>query len=93
METEPTERHAYLPATSPAWAQYYKRAKETRRLGKGQHTRIQTETKRRRRQANMMILLSTALLVALFAAFCALLGPAAVDSNAAPLRPAHARRG
>jgi len=93
METEPTETPAYLPATSPDWAQYYKRAKQTRRLGKGQHSRIQTETKRRRRQANLVFLGSIVFLLALVAVFYSLLGPSAADSNAAPLRPAHARRG
>jgi hypothetical protein len=99
METEPTENEPsepYLPATSPAWAQYYKRAKETRRLGRGQHTRIQRDTKRRRRHANMMILVSTAALVAVIAAFCALLGSARgpePEGNAPSLLSAHARRG
>jgi hypothetical protein len=93
METEATETPAYLPATSPDWAQYYKRAKQTRRLGKGQHSRIQTETKRRRRKENLMVLGSIAFLIALVAVFYSVLGPSAADSNAAPLRPAHARRG
>ena len=96
METEPTDNEPYLPATSPNWASYYKRARETRRLGKGQHARIQLETKRRRRQANLMLLVSTAALVAVIAAFCALLGTARgpePEGNAAPLRPADARRG
>jgi hypothetical protein len=98
LETEPTENTGHLPATSPAWAEYYRRAKETRRLGKGQHARIQLETKRRRRRANLMILASTAALLAVIAAFCALLGtrsasPAPEGSNAAPSGTADARRG
>jgi hypothetical protein len=74
MEPEPTESSPYLPATSPAWANYYKQAKATRRLGKGQHSAIQRDTKRRRRQANMVFVASTALLLAVIAAFCAILG-------------------
>jgi hypothetical protein len=93
METEPAEDSRYLPATSPSWAQYYKRARETRRLGKGQHTSIQRATKRRRRQANVMILVSTAALLAVIAAFCALLGGTQrePEGNAAPVltTPAH----
>lgn len=86
METEPAEDSPYLPATSPSWAQYYKRAKETRRLGRGQHKSIQRATKRRRRQANVMILVSTAALLAVIAAFCALLGTTerAPEGNAPP---------
>jgi len=93
-ETEPAEDSPYLPATSPSWAQYYKRAKETRRLGRGQHTRIQRETKRRRRHANAMILLSTAALIAVIAAFCALLGGTQrePEGNAAPGLTARACR-
>jgi hypothetical protein len=93
METEPTEIPTYLPATSPDWALYYKRAKQTRRLGKTQHSHIQTETKRRRRQANLVFLGSIVFLLALVGVFYSLLGPSAADSSAAPLRPAHARRG
>ncbi len=97
METEPTEIPPYLPATSPVWAKYYKRAKETRRLGRGQHARIQRDTKRRRRHENMMILVSTAALLAVIAGFCALLGTSSKGSepegDAAPLLSAHARRG
>ncbi|HEX4404339.1 MAG TPA: hypothetical protein VH560_05900 [Polyangia bacterium] len=98
METEPTGSPAYLPATAPEWAAYYKRAKETRRLGKGQHARIQLETKLRRRRANLMILASTAALIAVIAAFCALLGtrsaaPSPEGDNAAPSRTADVRRG
>jgi hypothetical protein len=96
METEQTENPAYLPATAPEWAAYYKRARESRRLGKGQHARIQLETKRRRRRANLMILASTAALLAVIAAFCALLGThsqAPVGSNTAPSRTADVRRG
>ncbi len=84
METEPAEDSPYLPATSPSWAQYYKRARETRRLGRGQHTSIQRATKRRRRQANVMILVSTAALLAVIAAFCALLGTAREPEGNAP---------
>jgi hypothetical protein len=96
METEPTEIPSYLPATSPVWAEYYKRAKETRRLGKGQHARIQRDTKRRRRHEYVMVLVSTAALLAVIAAFYALLGSAKTpepEGNAAPLRSAHTRRG
>jgi hypothetical protein len=74
MEPEPTDNSPYLPATSPAWVNYYKNAKATRRLGKGQHSAIQRATKRRRRQANLIFVASTALLVAVVAAFCAILG-------------------
>jgi hypothetical protein len=74
METDPNETPPYLPATSPDWAKYYRRIKNTRRLGKGQHARIQADTKRRRRHANVMVLVSTVALVAVIAAFCALLG-------------------
>ena len=74
METEQDETSAYLPATSPHWVKYYRRAKETRRLGKGQHARIQADTKRRRRHENVMVLVSTVALIAVIAAFCALLG-------------------
>jgi hypothetical protein len=97
LETEPTENPPYLPATSPAWAEYYRRAKETRRLGKGQHARIQSDTKRRRRYANLMILASTAALIAVIAAFCALLGTRTAaspeGSNVVPSRTADVRRG
>jgi hypothetical protein len=74
MESEPTDSGPYMPASSPAWAQYYKRAKATRRLGKGQYAFIQRDSKRRRRQANLVLVASTALLVAVIAAFCAILG-------------------
>ena len=96
METEPTEDSPYLPATSPAWVEYYKRARASRRLGKGQYARIQSESKRRRRHANLMLLLSTVALLAVIAGFCALLGTRtdAPDGNsAAPSRAANARRG
>jgi hypothetical protein len=88
METDPNETPPYLPATSPDWAKYYRRIKGTRRLGMGQHARIQADTKRRRRQANAMVLVSTVALVAVIAAFCALLGtsktPEPQGSAAAP---------
>ena len=74
MEADPNETPPYLPATSPDWVKYYQRIKGTRRLGKGMHARIQAETKRRRRHANVMMLVSTVALVAVIAAFCALLG-------------------
>ena len=97
MEPEPTENSTYLPATSPAWADYYKKAKVTRRLGKGEHRRIQSDAKRRRRQANVMLLVSTIALLAVVAAFCALLGTrnAAPEGNngAAPSLSANVRRG
>jgi hypothetical protein len=75
MESEPTESSRYLPATSPGWADYYKKARATRRLGKGQHARIQRESKRRRRRANVIALGSTALLGVVVAIFYALLQP------------------
>jgi hypothetical protein len=97
MESEPTERSPYLPATSPDWVQYYKRAKETRRLGKGQYSAIQRDTKRRRRQANLALVGSTALLLAVIAAFFAILGgdhaPSEGSGNVTPSRSADARRG
>jgi hypothetical protein len=95
LETEPTKNPAYLPATSPAWAEYYKKAKATRRLGKGQHARIHSESKRRRRRANLMILASTIALLVVIAVFCALLGrtDASEGNNAAPSRAADVRRG
>jgi hypothetical protein len=71
MEAEPTEKSPYWPATSPLWAQYYKRARESRRFGKGQHGLIRTELKRRRRQAHLMILASTVALAAVISAFFA----------------------
>jgi hypothetical protein len=74
MEAEPTQDSPYLPATSPLWAKYYQRARELRRLGKGQNARIKLELKRRRRRANLMLLASTATLVAMIAIFYALLG-------------------
>jgi hypothetical protein len=74
METERSQSAAYLSPTAPEWADYYKRAKQLRRLGKGQHARIQSESKRRRRQANVMLVVSTGLLVAVVGAFFALLG-------------------
>ena len=73
MEPERTES-PYMPATSPEWADYYQRAKQTRRLGKNQHAAIKRASKRRVRQANLMLIVSTALLVAVVAAFCAILG-------------------
>jgi hypothetical protein len=74
METRHSQAPDYLPPTAPEWAQYYKRAKQSRRLGKGQHARIQSEAKRRRRQANVMLLVSTGMLVACVATFFAVLG-------------------
>ena len=96
LETELAENSGYLPATSPAWVDYYRRAKETRRLGRGLHTRIQRDTKRRRRHANLAVIASTVALLAVIAAFCALLGthtaPAPEGNNAAPSRTANIRR-
>ena len=74
MESERSQGASYLSPTAPEWADYYQRAKRIRRLGKGQHARIQSESKRRRRQANVMLFVSTALLCVAVAAFCALLG-------------------
>ena len=72
MEAEPTTAEsAHWPATSPHWAQYYARARETRRLGKGQHGLIRSELKRRRRRTHLMILVSTTALGAVVAAFLA----------------------
>jgi hypothetical protein len=108
MEPEPTEISPdispdispYMDATSPGWIGYYKRAKATRRLGRGQHAAIQRATKRRRRQANLVFLASTALLLAVVAAFCAILGtdyakPMNGEGSrlVRPLRAADARRG
>jgi hypothetical protein len=96
LESEPTENSTYLPATSPAWADYYKKAKGTRRLGRGEHRRIQYDAKRRRRQANVMLLVSTVALLAVVAAFCALLGTrnaAPEGTGAAPSLSADVRRG
>jgi hypothetical protein len=77
METDQSsEIPPYLPATAPEWALYYKRAKRLRRLGKGQHARIESESKRRRRQANVMLLVSTILLAAAIGVFCAVFGTA-----------------
>jgi hypothetical protein len=73
MEAEPTQ-HSALPATSPLWAQYYARARELRKLGRGQHVSLKLEIKRRRRQSNLMIAVSMAALVAVVAAFYAILG-------------------
>ena len=75
MDTEPTDNSPYLPATSPDWAAYYKRAKHDRRLGKGQHSSLQRETKRRRRQANLTVLISTALLAAVIVVFYVVFQP------------------
>lgn len=91
MEAERNETPPYLPATSPLWAQYYQRARELRRLGKGQHARIKQELARRRRRANLIIFGSTAALVAMVAIFYALLGPSAAgepEGRVAP-PPAH----
>jgi hypothetical protein len=74
METEPTEKSPYLPPTAPEWAQYYRRAKELRRFGRGQYHNIRGEIARRRRQANVMIIISTAALVAIFALCYSVLG-------------------
>lgn len=100
MESEPTEEISpYLPATSPAWALYYKRAKATRRLGRGQHSAIQRDTKRRRRRANLIFLASTVLLLAVVAAFCSILGTDAMkitgegSHHLDSLRSADVRRG
>jgi hypothetical protein len=61
-----------MPPTSPEWAAYYKRAKQTHRLGKGQHP--EKEAKRRRQRELIIALASTAVLVAVFAICAALLG-------------------
>jgi hypothetical protein len=76
--------------------EYYRRAKKTRRLGKGQHARIRSESRRRRRRANLMIVASTAALVVIVAAFCALLearSSAPEGDNAGPSGTADVRRG
>jgi hypothetical protein len=62
-----------LPATAPQWADYYARARELRKLGHGQHVSLKREIKRRRRQANVMVLVSMAALVGVVAAFYAIL--------------------
>jgi hypothetical protein len=94
METEPTN-NAVLSPTDPQWAVYYKKAKATRRLGKGQHARFQTETKRRRRREYVIALASTALLVAVVAICVALLGGNAPSENGrwVPSGSADVRRG
>jgi hypothetical protein len=93
MEPEPTETPTYMPASSPSWAGYYRRAKETRRLGKGQYAHLQRETKQRRRHANLMILVSTVALAAVVAACYALLGASASPSpEGGVLASPHARR-
>jgi hypothetical protein len=96
MESEPSEPTQYLPATSPEWSAYYKKAKATRRLGRGQHARIQTEAKRRRRQANIVALASTALLVVVVMICAALLGgnaPPSEEHGVTRSWPADVRRG
>ncbi|HVZ75068.1 MAG TPA: hypothetical protein VHJ20_21950 [Polyangia bacterium] len=74
MDVEQTEIPTYMEPTAPEWAIYYKRAKKYRRFGKDQHARIKDETKRRRRKANVMLIVSTAVLLAVVFGFCALLG-------------------
>jgi hypothetical protein len=74
MEADITPNTGHSPATSPLWAQYYRRARELRRLGRGQNARIKLEIKRRRRRANAMIIVSTAALVAVVGIFYAILG-------------------
>jgi hypothetical protein len=71
--TEPASHAVHLPATSPAWAEYYRRAKKNRRLAHGQHRQIQRETKRRRLRENIVMLGSTAAVGGLMALFYALL--------------------
>lgn len=98
MESEPSENSPYLPATAPGWHAYYKKAKATRRLGRGQHARIQSEAKRRRRQANIIALASTALLIVVVVICAKLLGgtaPSQQDEHgrAMPSGPADVRRG
>jgi hypothetical protein len=92
LDTETTRLSARLSPTSPDWAVYYKRAKETRRLGKGQN--IRAESKRRRRKEYLFILASTAALAAIIAVCLSVLSASGEpEGNAAPLLPAHARRG
>jgi hypothetical protein len=74
MEAGINPNAGHSPATSPLWAQYYQRARELRRLGRGQNARIKLEIKRRRRRANVMIIVSTATLVAVVGIFYAILG-------------------
>jgi len=74
MEAEITRNSSHSPATSPLWAQYYQRARELRRLGRGQNARIKLEIKRRRRRSNIMIVASTAALIAVVGIFYAILG-------------------
>jgi hypothetical protein len=73
METEQTEDSSYLPATSPRWAEYYQEAKRRRRLGRGEHKRIQTETKRRRVRERIFILVSSVFLGGMVLGFYELL--------------------
>jgi hypothetical protein len=86
MDTDRSESAAYLSPTAPEWAQYYKRAKATRRLGRNQHKRIERESAQRRRRANIMILVSTAALVAVVAVCYVVLGSTGLDpeGRAAP---------
>jgi hypothetical protein len=79
MEAEITRNTSHSPATSPLWAQYYQRARELRRLGRGQNARIKLEIKRRRRRANIMIILSTAALVAVVGIFYVILGSSSAE--------------
>jgi hypothetical protein len=71
-ETTPS---AHSPATSPLWTQYYQRARELRRLGRGQNALFKLEIKRRRRRSTVILLASTAALVVVIALFCVLLNP------------------
>ena len=79
MEADITRTSSHSPATSPLWAQYYQRARELRRLGRGQNARIKLEIKRRRRNANIMIVLSTVALVAVVGIFYVILGRASAE--------------
>jgi len=74
MDADITRNASHSPATSPLWAQYYQRARELRRLGRGQNASIKLEIKRRRRRANLILLASTAALIVVVATFYAILG-------------------
>jgi hypothetical protein len=79
MDADVTRNASHSPATSPLWAQYYQRARELRRLGRGQNASIKLEIKRRRRRANLILMASTAALIAVVAAFYAILGRTSSD--------------
>ena len=93
MEADITRNASHSPATSPQWADYYQRAKEQRKLGKGQHARIRNEMNRRRRREKLMLLaVSTAMLVAVVGIFYAILGAHGLSGCCPRTRPRRGRR-